>query len=150
MPSAVFDKNRGEDVTVKENDSFVSVRLAKESMRVERVVHMGMSGHAGEDRKRRFDLALRQNQVHRKQAPFDAVFEVDKGHDDGLELHCVTERGIIFILNQYKYHMEHRPIITVFLARKNQVERLYEAVGMKVPEKILDCCKYYAKHGMNE
>lgn len=137
-------------VTVDENERFLSVRLLKHmDIDINKVIHMGMSGHAGCERRDRFKRALEQNRVCRKQAPFHAVFEVNKDHADGIELHCVTMRGIIIIMNQYKYHMEDRPIITVFLARRNQVVRLYDAAGLAVPGEILSCCDYYAANNMN-
>lgn len=63
-------------------------------------------------------------------------FLVDKGHKDGKEIHCVTNDGIIFILNQKKYETGMPSLITYFLARQNQVKRLYDVLGYKMSDRL--------------
>ncbi len=87
--------------------------------------------------------------INNKQAEVDAVFLVDKGHKDGKELHCVTKRGIIFILNEQKYINNGYGFITALIARPNQVKRLYRDVGMICPKYILGFCNKYVDNGWN-
>jgi len=72
------------------------------------------------------------------------VFEVDKGHKNGSELHYVTFNGIIFIFNK-----NTKRLITVLIARPAQIERLYEAVGKKPLRSILMKAQKNMDKGLN-
>lgn len=74
----------------------------------------------------------------------DKIFLVDKGHKDGAELHVVYKSGIIFIFNA----ITHR-FITVLLARKNQIIRLYHECNLRVSYEILKHCDFYVRNNMN-
>lgn len=68
-------------------------------------------------------------------------FVIDKGHKDGLEVHSITENGIIIIHN---YHSGK--LITKLLARPKQITRYYEMTGREPPkeyEKILQLAKWH-------
>ena len=60
-----------------------------------------------------------------------AGFLVDKGHENGLEEHYITTTGLIIIRN----HMTHKAI-TILIARKAQIKRYYNALGIVMPRFI--------------
>ena len=75
-------------------------------------------------------------------------FIVDKGHRSGLEMHSVTENGVIIIHN---YHSGK--LITKLLARKNQIKRYYESTGREPPpdyERILELARWHESLRYNE
>lgn len=59
-------------------------------------------------------------------------FVVDRGHPHGAEIHSVTDTGIIIIHNQ-----KTKKMITELIARPEQLKKLYQTEGRKVPTKIL-------------
>lgn len=131
---------------VAENKNFMDV-MRHDDIDIKTVVHMTVSNHMRDDCRRHYKMALRKNAYpDGTQAPVHRTFYVDKGHVDGPEIHCVTEKGVIFILNQEKYEREKRygyfchPLVTVLFARPNQVARLYHAIGEEPPESILSWC----------
>ena len=74
-------------------------------------------------------------------------FIVDKGHKDGLEVHSVTENGVIVIHN-----LVSGKLITKLLARENQIKRYYESTGREPPpdyERILSLAKWHESLGYN-
>ena len=79
----------------------------------------------------------------------DKTFIVDKGHPAGMELHCVTKEGRIWILNERKYLNGDPCLITVLFGRPNQVKRLYDDIGPYVDKYILDVCYKNYKEGLN-
>lgn len=66
-----------------------------------------------------------------------AGFLVDKGHENGLEEHYVTDTGLIVIRN----HNTHKAI-TVLIARPAQLSRYYNAMGMAAPRIINQTARY--------
>lgn len=128
---------------------FLSVKEYGLSIKIEEVIRMSFSGHAVEERTNRFRTAKRMNKHNGTQSPIVDVFLVDRGHKDGPELHCVTQRSIIYILNERKYKERFHPVITVLFARPAQVKRLYYTVGRKVPSKILYFSQRWLDTGAN-
>lgn len=69
-----------------------------------------------------------------------AGFLVDKGHENGLEEHFITNTGLIVIRNHVT-----RKAITVIIARPVHIERYYKALGHSVPSKFLEVAYYNTK-----
>ena len=78
------------------------------------------------------------------------TFFVDKGHKDGAELHCVSENGVIWVLNERKWLSDRPCLVTVLFGRPNQVERLFDACGLKCDDAIIERCKENLRSGLNE
>ena len=142
-------------MTVSENENFLNVVQYK-NLKIEDVLAACKTEHLSSERVERFKLALRLNKVYddknkeiSHQAEIDKVFLVDKGHKAGKELHCITKKGIIFILNERKYLNGCNALITALIARENQVIRLYEACNLYAPEEILKKCKNHVSLGYN-
>lgn len=137
-------------MNIEQNKSFHSVSLYQNEISILEVMNQYHTKHLDKERKKRFDLALKQNKTaNGGYAEIDKIFLVDKGHKDGKELHCVTKKGIIFILNEKKYNNHQNSLITILMARPNQVIRLYEAVKLKTPNNIKNFCTYNVKNGFN-
>lgn len=60
-------------------------------------------------------------------------FIVDRNHKDGLEIHSITDTGIIIIRN---YQTEK--LITKLVARPKQIERYYKNLGRHPPEWLIE------------
>ena len=60
-----------------------------------------------------------------------ASFYWDRGHQNGAEIHTVTSTGLIIIKN---YRTKN--IVTVLIARPNQIKRLYGDTA--VPQYLID------------
>lgn len=71
-------------------------------------------------------------------------FIVDKGHEMGLEKHCITENGIIII-----YNATSNKLVTKLVARPQQVERYYRNSGREPPEWLLNLCRWHEELGYN-
>lgn len=75
-------------------------------------------------------------------------FIVDRGHRNGLEVHSITDKGIIVIHN-----LNSGKLITKLLARPQQIKRYYESTGRAPPseyESILELAKQHHILGYNE
>lgn len=59
-------------------------------------------------------------------------FVVDRGHQNGAEIHSVTDTGIIIITNQNTHKL-----VTELVARPEQLRRLYSLEGRTPPRRIL-------------
>ena len=104
-----------------------------------------MSYHAREDRKARFELV---DMLDHKPT-IDKAFVVDRGHKNGKEIHCVTKKGIIYVLNLRKYLNNYNSLVTVMVARPRQITRLYEACNLKASETIIGYCRNNQRLGYN-
>ena len=72
-------------------------------------------------------------------------FIVNKGHKDGIEMHCVTSNGLIVI-----YNVNTRKLITKLIARPQQVKRYYMHTKSKnPPEELLELCRLHQENGFN-
>lgn len=68
-------------------------------------------------------------------------FIVDRGHPGGAEIHSVTDTAIIIIHNQ-----KTNKLITVLIARPEQIRRLYRSAGKTPPKNII---KLAYKHNID-
>ena len=71
-------------------------------------------------------------------------FLVDKGHENGLEKHYITSTGLIIIRN-----FNTDKAITVLVARPEQVERYFDALGHVVHSKIVKIAKRNKERRLN-
>ena len=65
-------------------------------------------------------------------------FVVDKGHNQGLEVHSITDTGVIIIHN---YHTGK--LVTKLIARPQQIERYYKDSGRHPPKWLLDLAQWH-------
>lgn len=72
-------------------------------------------------------------------------FIVDNGHPHGLEMHCVTDNGVIVIFNK-----DSGKLCTKLLARKNQIKKLYQGVGKQPPKWLLELAAEHERLGYNK
>lgn len=80
----------------------------------------------------------------------DRCFVVDKGHRNGSELHAVTKGGMIYIYNLMKLFSKlDYALVTVLIARPNQIRRLYEACNLTVDKGIIDNARIHTKMNLN-
>lgn len=56
-------------------------------------------------------------------------FVVDTGHRNGDEIHTITEKGCILIINKHT-----GKLITVLLARPGQIVRYWKELGLELPK----------------
>lgn len=74
-------------------------------------------------------------------------FIIDKGHKGGVEVHSITENGIIIIHN-----LVTGKLITKLCAREQQIKRYYESTGRTPPpeyERILELARWHESLGYN-
>jgi len=58
-------------------------------------------------------------------------FLVDKGHEDGRELYCINEFGIIYIFNE-----NTKKLITIKGARGGQIYRYYASLSIPIRKEV--------------
>lgn len=92
------------------------------------IEHSKKSRHFQNDRIARYHKILSLEKI----PVIDKSFLVDNGHEKGMEIHCVSTHGIIYIYNQ-----KSRKLVTMIIARPNQIKRLYESCGKNIPAEIL-------------
>ena len=129
---------------ITENEKFKSVSLYPKTISSEDLKSAGASLHM-DDRSGRKKLA----EELESDIEIDEIFLVDKGHANGSELHVVTKGGIIYILNNLKYQLGMNSLVTILFPRPNQVQRLYEACNLDVPEDLAQNCVRNIKKGFN-
>lgn len=71
-------------------------------------------------------------------------FKVDNHHRNGAEYHLVTSTALILIFN-----FRTKKLITILVARPNQIKRYYEAAGDTAPQELLDLAYEHYKLGYN-
>ena len=77
-------------------------------------------------------------------------FLVDKGHKNGQELHVVTNGGMIYIYNFMKlFYRQNNALVTVLIARPNQIKRLYEACNLMVDNAIMENARMHSRMKLN-
>lgn len=75
-------------------------------------------------------------------------FIVDRGHPKGVELHSITDNGIIVVRN-----LESNKLVTKLIARPQQIKRYYESTGRQPPpnyENILCLAQWHKVMGYNK
>lgn len=70
--------------------------------------------------------------------------EVDRGHENGTEIHVVTDTAIIKI-----YNARTRKHVTDLIARPNQIKRVYNAKGQHAPKWLLNVAYENQNRGFN-
>lgn len=73
------------------------------------------------------------------------TFEVDKGHKDGVELHSITDTGLIIIHNK-----ETGKLVTKLIARPAQVMRYYKNSDKSPPMWLMDLLVWHTDLHYNE
>lgn len=68
-------------------------------------------------------------------------FIVDNHHKDGLEVHSLTDKGVIIIHN-----LKSGKLCTKLLARPGQIKRYYESTGRELPPEYEDIIKLAQQH----
>lgn len=75
-------------------------------------------------------------------------FIVDRGHKNGLEVHSITDKGLIIIHNLYS-----GVLVTKLIARPQQIMRYYKDSGRVPPpeyEKVLELARLHNILGYND
>ena len=76
--------------------------------------------HLTEERQKRLEL-------YQDNAVFFHGFIVDKDHKNGLEVHFISEQGVIYIFN-----MNSTKFITTLNARPQQIKRYFRELGLSI------------------
>lgn len=71
-------------------------------------------------------------------------FKVDNHHRNGAEYHLVTSTALILIFN-----FRTKKLITILVARPNQIKRYYEGMDDTAPQELLDLAYEHYKLGYN-
>lgn len=122
------------------NKNFIEVKLNSETLTLDYIIDREHTLHLNDERLSRLNKALELNE----NAEVHQSFYVDKGHENGPEIHNITRNSMIFIINA-----RTKRFITVLLARPNQVKRLYKECGLTVPTDMLQRAQYYVDNGFN-
>lgn len=75
---------------------------------------------------------------------FIQLFEVDRGHVNGPEIHALTDQGVIYIFNKATGRL-----ITCLIARPGQLLRYYNAVSLVCPKKVYKLAYQHQKRNLN-
>lgn len=132
-------------MNLKENDRFFNVQIY-DTVPLDKILNAIKTQHLKEERRQRLDFALSLLDINDY---VEYTFLIDKNHPAGCELHNITHSGIIFILNQRKFENNLPCFITVFIARPNQIFRLYETFNIQINNYTLQKCLMYEKLGYN-
>ena len=118
----------------------------KHPFTLEELLRFGSTEHFTDDRQKRRSAVL--NRLLDKDDYLVCIMSVDHGHPDGLELHCITHSGLIFILNEFKYNLKLPCIITILNARVNQLTR-YGSEHFQPDAYTLQKCREHEANGDN-
>lgn len=72
-------------------------------------------------------------------------FVVDKGHKDGVEIHSITDTGLIIIHNQHT-----GKLVTKLIARPEQIKRYYKDSDKHPPKWLLSLAEWHKSLGYNK
>lgn len=129
-------------MTVKENMNFNSVRLCKNALTMDFIKKSIVTKHFVESR-----CDGRMTAIKRILTPNEEIvtsFRVDKFHKKGAEIHSVSNNGLIFVHNE-----RTMKLVTVLIARPNQVKRLYADCGLKASQNLINQCAEHQRAGLN-
>ena len=129
-------------MNVKENRNFKKVKFYSYSLTLDELKSLRYTKHMEASNRIKLARFISGEIVE--------TFFVDKGHKDGAELHCVSENGVIWVLNERKWLSDRPCLVTVLFGRPNQVERLFDACGLKCDDAIIERCKENLRSGLNE
>lgn len=133
----LYYRKGGYGMGIESNKNFISVELYEERVNLKEMLSGSHTIHIDLERQNRLKLISKEHKI-------DKIFLVDKGHKHGKELHIITTQSCILIFNY-----ESKRFITVLFARPNQLIRLYDAVGLKVSNEMLETCRQYSDKKMN-
>lgn len=71
-------------------------------------------------------------------------FIVDKGHKDGVEIHSITDTGLIIIHNK-----DSGKLVTKLIARPTQIERYYKNSNKSPPSWLIRLAQWHMDMGYN-
>ena len=71
-------------------------------------------------------------------------FVVDKGHKDGIEIHSITDTGLIIIHNQ-----NTGKLVTKLIARPQQINRYYKDTNKTPPNWLMRLAQWHMDMGYN-
>ena len=71
-------------------------------------------------------------------------FVVDKGHKDGVEIHSVTDTGLVVIHNK-----DSGKLVTKLIARPEQIKRYYKGCEKQPPKWLIDLAEWHKNLGYN-
>ena len=97
----------------------------------------GKTSHAVNRSKR---LQIAEQLIYEEHAKVIKIAVVDKGHENGEEIHVIFNNGIVKV-----YNARTRKFITVLIARVPQIERYQIKVTKTMQSKI----KSHVKNGYN-
>ena len=118
----------------------------KHPFTLQELLKLSPTKHFSVDRKKRRDEAL--NRLLDKDDYLVCVMCVDHGHPDGLELHCITHSGLIFVLNEFKFNIGLPCVVTILNSRVNQLTR-YGKENYVPDEYTLQKARKHEKHKDN-
>ena len=72
-------------------------------------------------------------------------FVVDKGHKDGVEIHSITDTGLIIIHNK-----NSGKLVTKLIARPEQIQRYYKDSDKHPPKWLLSLAEWHKSLGYNK
>lgn len=72
-------------------------------------------------------------------------FIINKGHKDGVEIHSITDTGLIIIRNQ-----STNKLVTKLIARPEQIKRYYKGSGKHPPKWLLYLAEWHKSLGYNK
>lgn len=72
-------------------------------------------------------------------------FIVDKGHKDGVEIHSITDTGLIIV-----YNKNTGKLVTKLIARPEQIKRYYKGCDKRPPKQLLELAERHKSYGYNK
>lgn len=71
-------------------------------------------------------------------------FVIDKGHKNGVEIHSITDTGLIIVHNK-----DTGKLITKLIARPEQIKRYYKNSNKQLPNNLLKLAEWHKSLGYN-
>lgn len=126
------------------NEQYFEVREEySHSIELDEILQLKATAHFEYERQERMKIV---RSCLDKDDYIEKVFIVDTGSIEGCELHCITHSGIIFILNEDKYHYGEPCLVTIKIARVKQLEKYPYAFSKETLEK----CRQHQKDNLNQ
>lgn len=72
------------------------------------------------------------------------IFVIDNGHKDGVEIHSITDTGLIIIHNK-----DSGKLVTKLIARPTQIERYYKNSNKHPPIWLIRLAQWHMDMGYN-
>lgn len=71
-------------------------------------------------------------------------FIIDNGHKNGIEIHSITDTGLIII-----YNKDTNKLVTKLIARPSQIERYYKNTDKHPPSWLIRLAQWHTSLGYN-